>query len=435
MTTGAGLAFPAAPSTTTGPQFGLGHGVAGGSQFATPIPQDRLVRKEVSLGVIREIVLPQNHIGLSLIAPFLEVPTDDVIFQYALGMSDGLVPARAEDAESELSQKDDIFELEGRASVIDWAVKDHYSASDVSRYREWLLIQQQLRDTSNLPLTAQSATEDWQARLARDTLRRRRKIDNRMEWLIMNALSTGAIAYNDGRINFTVDFQRPAQQNMVMGSTLIDPAGNAANITLNSSSWIKSDGTGDPIGDIINLQNWFYDTYGIRLNRAIASRRLLSQIWNSAKFTARTGLVAAGSPLSSPIDPKYLLDGWSPSAAQAIIENATGLTFIEYDAVYRTRSVGATVTTNNRFLPQNKVIFLPSEDDIAQFDDTQIGFAKTLTSPHPAGNWTSGYYEWEKDFGVDPWGMDVGTGIKAFPVFLHMDLTATYTISVLDGSV
>jgi len=432
MNPGAGLAFPAA-TAPAGPQFGVP--VGGGTQFSNPIPQDRLVAKEVSLGVIREIVLPQNHIGLSLIAPFLEVPTDDVIFQYALGMSDGLVPARAEDAESELSQKDDIFELEGRASVIDWAVKDHYSASDVSRYREWLLIQQQLRDTSNLPLTAQSATEDWQARLARDTLRRRRKIDNRMEWLIMSALSTGAIAYNDGRINFTVDYGRPAQQNMVMGSTLIDPAGNAANVTMNANSWIKTTGDGDPIGDIISLQNWFYDAYGIRLNRAIASRRVLSQLWNSSKFTARTGLVAAGTPLSSPIDPKYLLDGWSPQAAQTIIENATGVSFIEYDSVYRTRPVGSTTTTNNRFLPQNKVIFLPSEDDIAQFDDTQIGFAKTLTSPHPAGQWTSGYYEWEKDFGVDPWGLDVGTGIKAFPVFLHMELTATYTISAIDGSV
>jgi hypothetical protein len=65
--------------------------------------------------------------------------------------------------------------------------------------------------------------------------------------------------------------------------------------------------------------------------------------------------------------------------------------------------------------------------DIAEFDDTQIGFAKTLTSPHPAGNWSSGFYEWEKDYGNDPWGYDVGTGIKAFPIFLHMDLTVSYT--------
>jgi hypothetical protein len=222
-----------------------------GSQFASPLPQDRLVRKEVALGVIREIVPPQNHIGLSLIAPFMEVDTDDVIFTYAQGLTDGLSPARAEDAESELSQKDDTFLSEGRASVIDWAIKDHYTASDVNRYREWLLIQQQIRDTSSLPLTAKSATENWQDKLARDTARRRRKLDNRMEWLIMSALSTGAIAYNDGKIKFTVDYGRPnastpgtnVNQDLVPGSVLTSTDGGT--ITL-GNNWLKTDGTGDP---------------------------------------------------------------------------------------------------------------------------------------------------------------------------------------------
>jgi hypothetical protein len=413
----AGLATPALYATG-----------GGGQQFATPLPQDRLIRKEVSLGLVREIVPPQNHIGLELIAPFMGVETDDVIFNYAQGLTDGLSPARAEDAESELSQRDDTFLSEGRASVIDWAIKDHYSASDVNRYREWLLIQQTIRDTQNLPLTANSATEGWANKLARDTAIRRRKLDNRLEWLIMSALSAGLITYNDGKIKFTVDFGRPATQTTAAASVLVDPTGQGVpNITFGASDWTKADGTGDPIGDILNLQNWMYDVYGVRLNRAIASRRFLSLLWNSNRFQARTGLVAAGSPLSSPIDPKYLMDGWSPQAAQIIIENATGIKFIEYDAVYRTRPVGSNTVTNNRFLPQNQVIFLPDDADIAEFDDTQIGFAKTLTSPHPAGNWSSGFYEWEKDYGNDPWGYDVGTGIKAFPIFLHMDLTVSYT--------
>lgn len=419
-------------STGTLPGAGLAGAAPGpngpGGQFANPIPQDRLVRKEVALGVIREIVPPQNHIILSTIAPLLEVPTDDVIFQYAQGLTDGLSPARAEDAESELSQKDDTFLSEGRASVIDWALKDHYAASDVNRYREWLAIQQQMRDSMVLPLTVNSATEGWQQKLARDTMRRRRKLDNRLEWLGTQALETGAIAYNDGKIKFTVDYGRPATQFVQAGSTMVDPTGQGvSNITLGSSDWTKSDGTGDPISDILNLQEWMYDVYGIRLDRAICSRKFLTLLWNSSKFAARTGLVAAGTPLSSPIDPKYLIDGWSPSAAQVIIENATGIKFLEYDAVYRTRPFGSNTVTANRFMTNTKVVFLPSDADLAEFDDTQIGFAKTLTSPHPAGLWTSGYYEWEKDYGVDPWGYDVGAGIKAFPVFLHMDKTVVYT--------
>jgi hypothetical protein len=197
---------------------GVAGGPSGTSRHASPIGRDRLVRQETALGVVREIVPPETHIALQLF-PFMEVATDDVIFNYARGITDGLAPARAEDAESELAQKDDIFGGEGRASVIDWAVKDHYVASDVSRYREWLRIQEEMRDAQTLNLTVGSMVGDFNARMARDTLRRRRKLDNRLEWLGMTSLSAGAIAYNDGKIKFTVDWLRPAaQQAMAPGS-------------------------------------------------------------------------------------------------------------------------------------------------------------------------------------------------------------------------
>ena len=381
----------------------------------TNLPLDRLVRKETALGVVREIVPPQNHIGLSLIAPWLEVATDDVIFDYAKGLTDGLAPARAEDAESELAQKDDTFVGTGRASVIDWSLKDHYTASDVSRYREALLIAEQTRDTLSLPLTVSSMTEGFLAKVARDTARRRRKLDNRLEWLIMTAISTGAIAYNDGKISFSVDFGRPAAQQ----------AGNLAN-DLSIAGVVDgaidfSGTTHDPIGLILGVQQYMYDTYGVRITRALASRKFLNSLWKSDKFRPITGFTDASA------DPRYLVPGWGPQAAIRAVENATGLTFIEYDSVYRTRPIGSNTVTNNRFLPENKVVFLPDESDVAEFDDTEIGFAKTLTSPHPMGNWQPGFYEWERET-VDPWGHDIGTGVKAFPVFPHMDLT--YAVNV-----
>src|SRR5687768_5114571 len=105
---------------------------------------DRLVRKEVALGAIREVQPRQELIGLAQIAPFLDVATDDVIFDYIKGgFQDGLAPARAEDAEAELAQKDDLLYGSGRAAVIDWSLKDKYTASDVTRYREGLILQQQ----------------------------------------------------------------------------------------------------------------------------------------------------------------------------------------------------------------------------------------------------------------------------------------------------
>src|SRR5690348_8566467 len=113
---------------------------------------DRLVRKEVALGIIREILPPQDHIGLQVVAPWLEVESDDVIFDYAKGLTDGLAPARAEDSESELAQKDDTYVGQGRASVIDWALKDHCSASDVTRYREFLSTINAVQQTGALDL-------------------------------------------------------------------------------------------------------------------------------------------------------------------------------------------------------------------------------------------------------------------------------------------
>ena len=369
---------------------------------------DRLVRKEVALGVIREILPPTQHIGLQLIAPFLNVESDDVIFDYAKGLTDGLAPARAEDAESELAQKDEQWVGIGRAAVIDWSLKDHYVASDVSRYREALIVADAVRNTLSVPLTIDSITEGFANKVARHTSLRRRKLDNRMEWLIMTALEAGAIAYNDGKIKFSVDYQRPANQQDEA------PPGGLWSLT-----------TSDPIGDIQAVQQFMLDTYGVRVTRAITSRRVLNSIINSDRFAARSGL--AGGTGALPIDPKYLMEGWGPSAAQAVVERQTGLQFIEYDSVYRTRTVGSNTVVNNRFLSDNKVFFLPSPEDVNEISDTEIGFAKTLTSPHPEGNWQPGFYEWERET-QDPWGRDVGTGIKAFPVFPHMDLTYTMTV-------
>lgn len=368
---------------------------------------DRLVRKEVALGQIREIPPPMQHVGLTSIAPFLSVQSDDVIFQYVTPDVDGLAPARAEDAESELAQKDDTFGT-GRASLVDWAIKDHYDPSDVSRYREFLRLAE-LSGGQSFPLTVGTMTEDFQSLLSRDAAKRRRKLDNRIEWLIWQALEAGVIAYNDGTIKFSVDFGRPGAQT------------NAATATGPGTLW--SSVNSDPINDLLVAQQYMLDTYTVRMTRGYMSSRVLRNILNSTKFTARSGL-APGTG----IDPRYLIDGWGFEAARAVVERATGISFQIYDSVYRTRPIASTTVTNNRFFSDNKVILLPDAADVAEIDDTQIGFAKTLTSPHPEGGWTSGYYEWEKG-DVDPWGQDRGTGVKAFPVFPHLDLT--YSMVVL----
>lgn len=401
------------------------------SNFASPIGMDRLVRKEVALGAVREILRPTDHIGLAL-CPWKEVATDDVIFDYIKGgLQDGLAPARAEDAEAELSQKDDLLYGSGRAAVIDWSLKDKYTASDVTRYREALYIQQSLQgvNAGSLPLNFTGThVQEFQAKLARHDLLRRRKLDNRLEWLVMQAIETGGIVYNDGKIKFTVTYGRPSNQQDEA------PASGLWNTT-----------TFDPIGDIVAMNQFMYDTYGTRLKTAITSQRVLDTLWKSDRFTALSGLITNAT--STKVDLAYLMPSWSQQAAIDIVERATGVTFIPYDSVYRTRAVGSTTWTNTRFLSDNKIFFLPLEanlnggganqgmTNLVDFnptvtgldDDTEIGFAKMLTAPHPEGMWQPGFYEWE-DEQKDPWMHVRGNGVKAFPIFPYMEYTYTMTV-------
>jgi hypothetical protein len=382
-----------------------------------PTGLDRLVRKEVSLGAIREKQPPQDHVGLNLVAPWLEVGTDDVIFEYIKGgLQDGLAPARAEDAEAELAQKDELLYGSGRAALIDWSLKDKYTASDVSRYREDLFIKQQLQGSVSGPNGGGfnfvgRTSADFEARMARHDTLRRRKLDNRIEWLIMGAMENGTISYNDGKIKFTVNYGRPADQHNIV------PPGGLWNLT-----------TCDPIGDLLAASQLCFDRYGVRPSRGLLSTRIVNSMWKSSRFLAAVGVPVIGGTPNVTLDPNYLgLAGYTPQGALAIVEQATGINFTIYDSVYRTRPIGGTTFTNNRFISDDKVILFPGEGDLGEIDDTEIGFAKTLTSPHPEGNWSPGYYEWE-DEKRDPWLHVRGSGVKAFPVFPYMEYTFSYDV-------
>jgi hypothetical protein len=400
-----------------GPAASGAGGSGGGGSSAYALPLDRLVRKEVALGSIREKEPPQDHIGLQMIAPWLEVASDEVIFDYIRGgLQEGLSPARAEDAEAELSQKDDLGYGQGRASIIDWALKDKYTASDVTRYREALLISQRLEGTTaDLRFNDIGRTvEDFNKRLARHDALRRKKLDNRMEWLIMQALFTGLITYNDGKVKFTVDFQRPGAQTNVAPTSGLWNVANAA--------------TADPIGDLLALNEAHFNTYGVYLKRAVASKKILNGLYKLAKFRDAflfgMGVRDSGG---KDWDPNYLGSGFGPNGARQLLSDQTGIEFVEYDSVYRTRNIGSQTFTNVRFSPDDVIALMPLESDLGEIDDTEIGFAKTLSAPHPEGDWAAGFYEWE-DEKRDPWMHVRGSGVKAFPVFPYMEYTQTLKV-------
>jgi len=376
---------------------------------------DRLVRKEVALGAIREMQPPEQYIGLQ-IAPFLDVASDDVIFDYIKGgLQDGLAPARAEDAEAELAQKDQLLYGAGRAALIDWSLKTKYTASDVTRYREDLAIQEQLQGAGvqlNLNYNGRAAAE-FQAKLARDDRNRKRRLDNRIEWLITQGFATGQIAYNDGKIKFSVNYGRPGDQQDIAPDVLWEATNKA---------------TMDPIGDIKAALDLIENRTGVRPSRGVLSRKVVERMWLADRFLAAMGMpVIPGGTTNVPLDPNYILQGYSPEAALRIVEQATGVSFTIYDGFYQTRPLGSATYTNNRFIADDKIILYPGEGQLGEIDDTEIGFAKTLTSPHPEGNWTPGFYEWE-DESKDPWLHVRGSGVKAFPVFPYLQYTAVLDV-------
>lgn len=383
----------------------------GVSAFGSPGPGlDRLVRKEDSLGAIREVPAPQEHTILRDF-PFLDVATDDVIFTYLKDMMvDGLSPARAEDSEAELSQNDDLGASQGRASVIDWAEKSKYTASDVTRWRDANRLLQ-ITQGSNVNLSLGdpgNQVAEFNARVARDDQRRQRRLYNRIEWLGQTALWTGGIQYNDGKIKFSVDYGRPAGQQDIV------PAGPFWDAGVDH----------DPIGDLKALDEAHYNTYGVHLTRGITSTKVLDTIWKSSLWNQRFGIVVGGTP-SAPLDMNYLTTGFTREACIAAVEAATGIRFEVNDNVYRTRPIGSSVVTNVRFTPEKKMLLLPDPGAMGEINDTELGFGRVLTAPHPEGNFTSGFYEWEQET-VDPWMHVRGSGIKAFPVFPVMEYSVVF---------
>lgn len=369
------------------------------NEFAANMPLNQIVAQDINLGIIRDLVPPQDHIGLS-IAPWQNVAGDEVIWNYVKDFGAGMAPARAEDSEARLTSTQEFWGDQGRASIIDWSHKSHYTASQVSRYREAMAVIEAMNKTGKFPLTVQSIATEFDARVTRDTIRRRTMLDNRINWLITQALDLGYIAYNDGKIIFNVNFQRPAAYQDQA------PA---------SGTYLSN--THDPINDLLKVKEKMHTEKGVTLTDAWCDQYYLNSLYKSKKFGILTGF--APGTLDDE-DMPYALKGWGPKAAIETVEAETGIRFHQTDSVMRSFAKGSNVASNVPYIRRGSVILLPDMELINQLDDTGLGFARTLSSPHPMGNWAPGFYSWEAQTN-DPWGRDVGSGVKAFPIFPHLD--------------
>lgn len=386
-------------------------GPAGGSQnHGYPMDYDRVVRKEASLGFIRQLAPPEDHLWPRLI-PLMDVPTDDFVFDYIEpDITSGLASARAQDAESELVQHDFWAGGQGRASIMDWANKDTYSATDVVNYRDAQNVAQAMNDSGQrLPTTVAQNVNHLPAKIARHTQARVRRFHNRFEDILTKSLVHSEYVYDDGRMSFRVPWGRPAGQ---------------TNATPESGTYASD--THDPVNDILAVLQYMFDTHGINMQNVIGSRKAWSSFYKSSKFRLLTGFAPNTGVTEG--DMTYLIKGWGPKAAVEFVAEQTGVTPIVHDSVYRERNADGTVTAT-RYLPDDVLIFLPADASISEIDSTGLGFGRTCTAPHIEGNMQSGFYEWEQ-MQKDPWQLTVGTGIKAFPVMPHMKFTYTLKLTL-----
>ena len=394
-----------------------------GAQFGGPMAKEtaqfvatvgslkEIWRQEEHLGLIRELTPPDSHIGLQF-CPWMEVETDDVVFDFVKSSGAGMAPAVSQDAESKLFQDIDDITGEMRASIIDWRHKSRYSSSDVMTYREFSVVKNTLEGAGQgIPRGISKITDGFPQRVARDTARRRLWLDNRIEWMILTSLSTGKLVYADGQIKFNVDWRRPADQH---------------NQAPESGTYAAD--THDPINDVLAIKEKMYQEKYVNMTRAICTSKFINRLYRSAKFIPRnTGYLPSSGIDASDIP--YLTEGWGPKAALDLIERETGVQFIVNDNVFVARNFQTGAVSNQRFIPENQVIFLPDQASIDLIDDTEVGFGKMLTSPHPMGDFQPGFYSWEQEE-TDPWQHVIGSGVKAFPVFPHMDLTYTMTVTL-----
>ncbi|USH45012.1 major capsid protein [Gordonia phage Camerico] len=381
--------------------------MASNSDFASGVvPTKELLARRVHLGVIKELKPPEEHVGLGII-PWMEVEADDVILDYLRDGGTGLAPAVAVDAESELFQDSDDVTGQIKARVMDWRLKSRYDSTDVHQYWEAKeAMEDAVRNGGRVPqVTLGSLIQKIDNKVARDTVKRRRMLDNRVEWLIMNGLVNAKIDYNDGKIKLPpVDFKRPVDQDLIPK----DYSGTSH----------------DPIGDFIDQKQLAFDTHGVDLSVAMCSSKFANKIVKSAKWNSRTGFAPGAN-----VDPRYVLSGWGPRAAIQILQEEAEITLIINDNVFRQRNTATGAVTNVRYLPQDEVLFLPNMDQLSDYDDSELGFGKLLTSPHPMNNFKPGFYAWETET-TDPWERYIGTGVKAFPVLPHMELTYRWKVDI-----
>ncbi|MHB0913933.1 MAG: major capsid protein [Armatimonadota bacterium] len=206
------------------------------------------------------------------------------------------------------------------------------------------------------------------------------RVLGRVEWMRWQALSTGAIAYDDNKVVFSVDFGVPSDHKIALTGT---------------DKW--SDTTNaDPLGDISDWMETLLADTGRVATRMYVGNSVPKWLAANAKIR---DLLKYNDVIESLVNPRSVLDA---------LGRVLGLQILRYSTTYQN-----TAGTDAFFLPADRVVLMP---DPVQADGERLG--DVATGPAKANDYASGLYGWVREE-EDPWATYAGAGIHAFPRLYH----------------
>lgn len=315
-------------------------------------------------GIVEELEPQGSLVGTNYL-PMEEEVTDETVWD-VVKSGNGIGSLRAYDAEAKVIGAEKYDQVV--ASITDMADKRMLSLSDIRVLRE--AGENPYRDNSMAQAMAQRA----ERKVTKELARLRRRIENRLEWLQINALQ-GEINYSDSsrNIEIALDYGVPAGQKGLTPSIAWSDYANS-----------------DPISDIQTWLELVIENTGVTPQQIMMSRKNLNHI-------ARNDIMRGHFQYTNPT--------LTAQGVREFFSGDLGLDIVEYEARYHD-DAGAL----QRFLAEERIIMLP---DIDQMNGTQR-FGDTAYTPHPHNNYTGSFYAFEETK-TDPWGIEVGVGLTALP--------------------
>tara|TARA_Y100000310_G_scaffold291990_1_gene320366 strand:- start:2856 stop:3917 length:1062 start_codon:yes stop_codon:yes gene_type:complete len=349
-----------------------------------PQQSPEFMRAEYLTGIVRTTDVNRNYIG-SRWFPRRDSASDEFLTFIQLA-ENPLAPFVSVDSETPIIPGDIWGQLKG--SIAFMRYKARFGERDLRLFTEAPLYQ-----SGNNVLT--QLRDEAEAKIMQKVEQLSQSIDAREEWMAINAM-LGAVTYDsgtNGNVQFDVTFP-----------------GNFIGTKRQTASPLWDGASPTPVQDLINWIGAMDDVANVEPSVMVCSNKVLRELAKDSEIRELWGAQTPTGVTPSAIGPRQVAGALSMIGISEVIA---------YNAKYttRTEATGGGVTrTVTRFLADNKILLLPDEP---------LGYM--WTAPAEANDWNTGKFAWTKDH-VDPWVVEVGAGLYAFPDMqnnMHHVLEAT----------